>query len=807
LLLVVHHLAVDGVSWRILLDDLRVLIDQNHSGSRLDLGTKSSSYREWQDGLVRYGSSSRSLSQVSYWEGVLSSGSSLPVDMEAAGPVLMRDWGTVSVCLPAYETGLLLQGCSSAYQTEINDLLLSALAQTIIDWSGEGSVLIGLEGHGREEHVSGLELHRTVGWFTSLFPVRLQGSASGDWGDVIKQTKETLRGVPDKGLGFGVLQYLAGEGHGLSPVNSWELVFNYLGQFDNLTGENPWFEPAGEYSGAQCSAMHSAGELLSVNSMVTGGSLELHWGYSGVHYQEATVRKLAGSYVSHLQSLIRHCMDRADNPERTPSDYGLGQQVSYQQLDEFISSHRGVSSLYRLSGLQEGMLFHSLYDDQVRAYIEQFVCELSGIDEQVFASAWGCLLSRHSILRTGFFHETFSVAVQAVFSEVDLPVQYLDYSGLPLESQQSALSSFELADRSRGFDFTRPPLMRLTLARLGSGRYRMIWTSHHILFDGWSLPVLLEELQSYYGTLVSGGKPDLSLVDQYEDYIRLIESRDVYQERAHWESYLSGLERAVLLPFISSVSDRTKGIGEYAHHSLSLSGQVTAQIHRFCQGRHITLNTLMQAVWSYLLHSYTGEEHVLFGVTVSGRPEELSDVERRVGLYINTLPLHARVDPGQPVWEWLQSLQSDQVLSRQYQHSRLRDIQQWTGLSGDLFDTILVFENYPVSKAVFGQQALLAIEQAQMHEHINYPLGITVAGSQELWIGFTYNSRLLDKRYVASISGHFQHVLLQIVGGQPDQRIGDLSLLTAPERIELLESFNATGCEYPSGQTFTGIAL
>ncbi|MEQ9627615.1 MAG: condensation domain-containing protein, partial [Roseitalea porphyridii] len=644
---------------------------------------------------------------------------------------------------------------------------------------------------------------RTVGWFTSMYPVGLECAPGLSDGDLIKGTKEGLRGIPDKGLGYGVLRYLSGDRELAGQSDPWQVVFNYLGQVDNQLEGSGWFGASDEYSGATAGEGHLMSELMAINGIVSSGELALYWGYSERHFDRGTVEALAERYIGELDRLVDHCLSVAEatGGVHTPSDFGLGAHATYRELDTFFGEHPGAESVYRLSGLQEGMLFHSLYDRGVRAYIEQFSSEVHGIRPDLLAKSWDQLMARHSILRSAFYHDVFGVPVQAVYREVSMPVEELDLRDLDEGSQGRAIAAYEEEDLARGFDLASPPLMRLALMRLGEDRYHMVWTSHHMLFDGWSVPLLIGGLQEIYESLLSGGGLPVVGEDRFLDYISYIGGRDAHEEAGYWRSYMEGVESPVLLPFIAPTNDFNKGIGEYSSESLDFDEGFTSRLRAYAKENQLTVNTIMQGVWSYLLYRYTGQGDVVFGITVSGRPEELPDVERRVGMYINTLPLHARVEEGMPVAEWLRGLQSEQVSSRHYQYSRLSDIQRWSGLQGDIFDSLLVFENYPVSDEIFSEDWSLHFGDSQMKEQTNYPLSLTMASGERSWILFTYNSRLLGKEHIELIKGHFGKVLGEVVDGPPGQRIGDLGLLTPPERTLLLEGFRGEEASYPTGVT------
>ncbi|MEQ9384713.1 MAG: amino acid adenylation domain-containing protein, partial [Imperialibacter sp.] len=697
LLIVVHHLAVDGVSWRVLLEDLQVLIDQHESGLSLDLGSKGYSYRQWYEWLSVYGGSTRVLSQLGYWERSVEGSGRLLTDRSHEGSVLLSQTGSVRSELGLPETDLLLHQCSRVYQTEINDILLCALRESLGSILEGGDLLVGLEGHGREVLDSGADLSRTVGWFTSLYPVLLRGDwPVGDTGASLKSIKEQLRQVPDKGLGYGVLKYVQGA-ESLTGADPWEVVFNYLGQFDNLVERSGHLRgtPSGEDAGHSIEGSYRIRYKLSVTAVVRDQRLVLDWNYSTQHFERSTIERLSDLYTSSLQKLISHCVQQV-TAVRTPSDYGLGAEISYQELDRYFSVRladgrlRGqvVEDIYRLSGLQEGMLFHGLYEHDHSSYIEQVSCRLRGVDKNVFIRSWELVIKRHSILRSSFEPGFFDIPVQCVYADVVLPLYEADYRGLDATAQSAAIRTYAEQDRRSGFSFDEVPLLRLSLLQTGYKEYRMIWTYHHLLLDGWSTPLLVEELLEEYEQLLSGTSGGDVVVDEYGDYIRYIEGRkEAGVSQSYWREYLSGLETGSLLPFIGPSALRTKGVGEYKELSLRLDAYESGQVESYGQKHRLTVNTIMQGVWAYLLHSYTGQRDVVYGVTVSGRPDDLAGVERRIGMYINTLPLHGYIDPTMGIVDWLTGIQASQLASHEHQYSSLSDIQQWTGIKGDLFDS------------------------------------------------------------------------------------------------------------------------
>ncbi|MBC9908991.1 non-ribosomal peptide synthase/polyketide synthase [Chitinophaga varians] len=803
LLLVVHHLAIDGVSWRILLEDLNRLLEQPAMTADAVLGAKGSSCRQWHDALITYAQNGLGRQQQRYWEAVVAKRTPLHTDLPHNGKITVSDIRRETARLDATATRRLLQEVPAAYKTEINDILLAALARTLTTWNKGAGVLVGLEGHGREDIAPGIAVNRTIGWFTSQYPVWLEAAAGIATGRLIRDIKEQLRQIPDKGIGYGINKYI-GKQATLQGAVPWEVGFNYLGQGDNM--------PAGQGAiKASLASLEAGGspqrivpEKLAVNSMVRDGELVIEWSYSQLHFQAATIEGIAADYCRHLEAIIMHCAERSQQaPVASPSDYGLGGVMTNDELDQFLgAAGPQVAGLYRLTGLQEGMLFHGLYDEKGGAYVEQFGCELPRLQVDAFRKSWEHLIQHHTIFRSAFYAKICSLPVQCVYHQADLPFTVLDYRHMTEAAQQEALHAWMVADREQGLDFEKAPLMRITLFRLQDDKYRMQWTYHHLLMDGWSLPVLLGELVETYEAIVNNRSLPSLKTDEFGAYIRFLADRDLLAEETYWRGYLKEVTEGCLLPFVTTTASRTKGEGHFKETALRLDATMRQQLERFTQQQRITLNTLVQGVWAYLLSRYTGKPAAMFGVTVAGRPDELPGADKKIGLYINTLPLYSALANEQTIAGWLQEMQTTQLQSREHQYAALNDIQRWTGVREELFDSLLVFENYPVNPALQSPHWKLQLQHIQVQEQANYPLTIRVMMAEGLEIGLVYNETILDGAYVRMIAAHFEQVLIQIAT-QPVRTIADITLLTAAERTQLLQDFNQTAIAYPVDKSIT----
>ncbi|NVZ51279.1 non-ribosomal peptide synthetase, partial [Pseudomonas sp. B6002] len=780
LLLVVHHLAVDGVSWRILLEDLQ----QAYRNAALP--AKTSAYQHWAQRLQAHAQTLEA--QLPYWQ-AQSLDADLPCDNPQGG--LQNRLGTqLETRFNAEDTRQLLQDAPAAYRTQVNDLLLTALARVIGRWSGQAAALIQLEGHGREDLFDDVDLTRTVGWFTSLFPVRLQ--ADGELSSAIKAVKEQLRAIPDKGVGYGLLRYMgtSESRQALAGLAVPRITFNYLGQFDRQFDDSALFVPATQGSGQAQDAEAPLANWLTVEGQVYGGELSLSWGFSREMFQAATIERLADDYRRELLALIAHCVD----PQQgglTPADVPLA-QLAQPQLDELALPARRVQDLYPLSAMQQGMLFHSLYQQgQDDIYVSQLRADIQGLDVARFQRAWEQVVARHDMLRTGFvWQDAQAQPLQAVYREVALPFAAYDWQSRP--DQQAALDELSESARAQGFVLEQAPLLSLKLIRTGVDRFHLIYTNHHILLDGWSRAQLFGEVLQHYA-----GQSLAPIRGHYRDYIAWLQAQDASASEAFWKGQLAALQTPTHLARTASPDP---SLAKGAVH-LALTAAQTTQLKAFAQAHKVTLNTLVQAAWLLLLQRQTGQDTVAFGATVSGRPAGLQGVEQQVGLFINTLPVIATPSPTLRVGEWLQQVQDLNLALREHEHTPLFDIQRWAGTSGGaLFDTLLVVENYPVSEALaHGAPAGLAFSNVQNVEQTHYPLTVLLGAGASLAFEFSFDVQLFAEGEIHQLAEHF-HCLLHGLARDSSQRLGDLPSLTEAEREQVIHQWNATARDYPLQQ-------
>jgi amino acid adenylation domain-containing protein/non-ribosomal peptide synthase protein (TIGR01720 family) len=791
LLLTAHHLIVDGVSWRVLLEDLTAAYRRLVAGAAPELPAKTTSWKRWAEHLAGYAGSTELAAELPYWLALPVAPAPLPLDLEGDECAM----ATVSVELGAAATCALLNEAPEAYRTQVNDLLLAALARAFAAWTGEGTLLMDLEGHGREEIFPGVDLSRTVGWFTTVFPVALALPPGAGPREAIQTVKEILRSVPRRGLGYGLLRYLAGSetGERLAALPTPQVSFNYLGRFDAVVGEGGLFAFAPEVArGAEGEALPGR-HLFQIDLLVLEDRLRVHWTYDPGRHLPETVDRLAYGFLAEIETLIAHCL----SPEAggfTPSDFPLA-RLDQAALDRLLGNGRGVEDLYPLAPMQEGILFHSLFTTGADLYFEQLTAELEGpLDVPAFTGAWQQVVERHAALRTSFLVAGVERPLQLVRREAELPWTVEDWRDLPSGDLEQRWRHLLAVDRAQGFDLARPPLMRLTLVRTGEGSHRLVWSSHHLIFDGWCFSLLLAEVFALYE-----GAPLPPRPRPYRDYVAWLADRDDAEAERYWQQRLRGFTPTPV-PFDrpEAFGGRHAGrAGDYFEETVSLPALRVAEVEALVRRLQVTLSTLVQAAWALLLSRYARTSDVVFGAVVSGRPAELSGVESMVGLFINTLLVRIQVPDGEAASAWLSRLQAEQFELHLHEWTSLTRIQSLAELpiGEPLFASLVVFENYPLAPSVSERMGKLRIREAAVTERTNYPLTLTAVARGDLTLRLIADRRF-EPATMQRLLAHLK-ALLEALIANPEASPSKLPLLSAAERHQLSTEWNDSAALYP----------
>ncbi len=564
------------------------------------------------------------------------------------------------------------------------------------------------------------------------------------------------------------------------------MSFNYLGQFDSDSGP---FSMRGELDSAVADD-ETRPHVLDVVGRVEQQCLALTWVYSQGLHRDETIRALAEDMASALREIVEHCA-APDAGGRTPSDFPLA-GLTQAGVDRLVGDGRAVEDVYPLTPMQAGMVFHGLSQAEQGVYFEQVTFVLDGVpDARDLGAAWQHVVDRTPVLRSAVAWEGLAEPLQVVRRDVTVPVSYADWTDADRSEELRRALDRDRADR---LDLGRAPLIRVGIARLSDTSVQVMWTFHHVLLDGWSVFQVLSDVVAAYAA-IRRGEPvagALPVRRPFADYVRWLRARDDGQAEQYWRGLLADLTEPTPLPYDRNpMSDHETRSSDW--HTVDIDEAASARLYDFGKQHGLTVNAIVQGAWATVLAGHSGRDEVCFGATVSGRPADLTGVNDITGIFINTLPVRITVPDTEPVVDWLRQVQAAQAESRRFEHLPLTRLQAWSGIDGgvDLFDSIVVFENYPVNSDDVAQHGL-QLRELQALEMTNYALSVVVAPGPRLSLGLGYDPALFDVATVARLTDQLARVLESLVA-DPDRPVGHIDILSEQERDRLLTEFNDTG--------------
>ncbi len=782
LVLVIHHLAVDGVSWRILLEDLNIAWAQHRAGQPVALSAEGTSYARWASLLAEYAHRPEVVAQADTWQEVTAVPAALPAVQPAVDTFATA--GNLSVSLDVETTRMLLGEVPAAFHAGVHEVLLIAFGLALAEFLGTGGAPIGIdvEGHGRQEELADdVDLSRTVGWFTTKYPVSLTlGGLS--WaqviageaavGETIKDAKEQLRALPD-GLTYGVLRYLNPDVNldGADPP----IGFNYLGRLGAAAAElsdefwrvcQEGLETASASVAIPLPLPHTVELNASTVDTDAGPHLHANWTWATSVLDRAQVGRLSRLWFEALAGICANV--RRGGGGLTPSDIAPA-RLSQQQIDELQRQHP-TADILPLTPLQQGLLFHAsaAHGSGDDVYAVQLDIAITGaLDHHRLHDAVQTVVKRHPNLVARFCAQ-FDEPVQIIPADPAAAWRYVELdAGMDVDEQILQLCA---AERTAVCDFANPPAFRVGLIPTGGDRHRFVLTNHHILMDGWSLQIVLREIfASYYGHRLPVAVP-------YRRFITWLAGRDRGAAQAAWREVLGGFET----PTLVAPADRL-GLGERGVDSFRVPEEATRALSELARSHQTTVSTVLQGAWAQLLMWLTGQHDVAFGAVVSGRPAEVAGADSMVGLLINTVPVRAYISPETTTAKLLEQLQSVHNRTLEHQHLALRDIHRITGLD-QLFDTVFVYENYPTeTNALLGGAHELVI--TEFRDYYHYPLAIQAVPGRELELRVQFRSDLFDVASIEALIEQFMRVLVAMTA-DPSRRLATMDVLGGDVRLD-----------------------
>ncbi|GAA5644434.1 non-ribosomal peptide synthetase [Vibrio proteolyticus] len=731
-LLTIHHLVVDALSWPILLNDLLAFYQAKLTGDTATAAAKTHHQADWHQALMMYPISAR---EHDFWQ----------AQQQAAhwGTNADSDVHSLQWALPTDKAVQLFASTQQFAKLDKESTLLALVLDALRTVKATPSLLVHKESHGRYSELSGLDLSRSVNWHTAMYPLHID--IPQELGGLLAQVKDQVLAVEHGGIGYsaGVVQ------------NQWQyaseidVLFNYLGRAANaglneglVTDSGLWRPAHAAVEAAVTLNIHDNNEQLLFDIEVDG---EI--------FPAAERQRLLDALSQSWEAMLRYCQEQ--DPiltVRDAPDTGL-EQCTLTALSH--QAKRLPQRILPLSTLQQGLYFHARLSEARNTYVNQITLPIHGADPARLADCWQQLMRRHSVLRS-------------TVSQIDGQAQLMVWDSLEVHCEQVdglkqpsfSLEAYKQGLVEQGFELEQPlnqepqPLWRLDLVRTGADQLACIFTIHHILIDGWSTGVLLGELFGLYQ-----GKALPAVQHQFGDYLQWVSQQPPQKAAEYWQQYLSAVEAPTKLA-------DGYGHGQEQGHvrfNLDIDNHTLNQWQHSLQQNGLTLNTLIQAAWLLTLQRYTGQSQPVFGNTVAGRPTSLTGSESMVGLFINTLPVTSAVNWQYNIAQWMSEIQAQTSAQREFSYASLAEVQAQSPLQGEtLFDTLMVFENYPLDEHLFRDSGL-SVGEPDSYEFTHYPLTLAVLPGEQLRIVFAYDSARFSHEDMQALSATTHHYLQQLV--------------------------------------------
>lgn len=729
LLIAVHHLAIDGVSWRTVLEDFATAYAALETGANVSLPPVGTSYLAW-------------------------------ASAQPAHAIVRPNDDPRNTADSTGEIAIV----ADAVAMRPTEILLTSFALAYGDWRPARAgrhVTIDVETHGRDE-VEGderFDVSRTVGWFTRTTPVSFDLAAHRrDPGELVALAAAQLRDATDAAR--------ATDSTGASRIEPRPaLLMNYHGRVDR-DAPGAW-RLSNDPHGPDRSGRQQREHAIEMNALVSDGKLRISLTFSRNLHEESDIVALTGHLERHLAA---------------------------------VRAQADIEDVYPLSPTQQGLLFHSVFEDTSGAYFNQLTCVLRGaLDVAAFQRAWQRVAARHAVLRASFHWRELERPVQVVHARAEIPWLIEDWSGRAAGEVEERWHQLGVDDRRRPFDVSKAPLLRCALVRTAAETWRFRWSQHHLLLDGWSASIVLGDVLDAYHALVRGRRVDAPAPPPFRHYVNWLHRQDAAASVQFWSERLAGFDTPTPLVLGLPEMDGVARLGKCAEAEREIPRALGERLLALAAANRVTLNTLFQGVWALLLARHSGTSDVVFGAIASGRPTELDGADRMVGLFINTVPVRARLEPARPVFDWLRDLQVQQSACEPHSYSSLADVQRASEVPGGaaLFESILIFENYPVGASAADRA--LSIDDVRAFEPNNYPITFVVTPGRSIGLKIMFDEGRFDR---ATIERTLGHVLTLVAGiaDRPDEALDALPMLTPAERAEI-DAWNRTEKTVPAGET------
>ena len=777
LLLVLHHMVVDAVSWRIILEDLEQALRCGREGRKVEVPQPTTPFAFWVKRLHEHAHSDGVTGELGFWTEVHRLGATATgVRQRAFAPEAANTHEssqTLRFRLDPQQISRLQQASAVA---NIHELLLTAVAGALAEWGGNPGLFLDLEGHGREELFGDVNLTRTLGWFTALYPVVFDFADLEHPGERLRKVRSTLAAVPARGIGYGLLRYLNAETAArLRACQPPDVVFNFLGDWQRIVPENGLLSMVPDGFSAAGHPRNRRAHLLEINALNNSEGMDIRLTFSREVHREEDIGALG-------DAIRRHWLMLADELEHRPVNLLIPEDFPRVRMEpsrlEGIYKHTGeagIETILPITPQQYGVLYHALTHADSELYYVQLRFRMDhAVDVSAWRRAWEQLVSRHATFRTLFMDLEEENPIQVRCREVPLPWEELDIRHLDAGDQERMFEQFLEEERKTGFQLNKAPISRFYLIRTADEAYRFLWSHHHVICDGWSFAIILRDLFRFYRAGLGGATLEMSPPPEFGLYLDWRSSWNEESHREWWRHYLRGFtEPSPLAP--DWVSLREGSFGTSFEVTAGIAEPMADQLNRLVRERGLTAHILLLGTWALLLHYHGGDEDVVFGVTRSGRPPEVPDVEHMVGLFINSVPARVGVHGESELLSWLDELHAQQLQAMPHSLLPLSAIQQCSELPADkpLFDSLLVIENYPMGSALQRDIEALRISDLGVVTRNSFPLTLNATPRESFALKIMVNDTRIDHERARRLVDHCR-LLLEGMAVAPQCRLKDL---------------------------------
>ncbi|MGO2233569.1 non-ribosomal peptide synthetase [Marinomonas sp. UCMA 3892] len=743
---VMHHSIIDGMSWRILFSDIASLLDDSDTS----LSPSPNSLIDWQKVLAD--EMPRWLSQQPYW-----------LEQRKGKPLVEREASNERahqrILLDENVSELLLGVIPKQYQCQSQEAILSVLYIALARQYKKTDISMMLESHGRAD-IGELDLTRTLGWFTAEYPMRMAGKDTllfdlnhpeSPYEEVVQLVRSSLLRVPNDGVGYGALHYLVDQTPSIFAMSSNtaapQILFNYLGRFQQgdlslIQGERYFKDTFEVHQSDQLKSSYALELNIFVDESQGAPQLVIYVDHDVQQISPAETQELINQLSDATLSMSKFAQTHQAIAADTlvPEDL-KNLDLSEQNIHRLRSQYGSLQAILPALPLQEGLLFHAQLEKESNAsdasYSSLVRLKFSGVmDTERLKASLGAVMKRHPQLGALFDFSQGNTALQILpwrrgERKTWVPLQVVDLTDQDVLAQQKKLQDIEHEELNRdfmAFQSAGIPLLHTVLVCMSDNQHYLFLNAHHLVVDGWSTPILIRDLLTAYG---SSAIELPAIPVPYSQVVERLVSRDKTVMRDAWKGALAGSTPTLLF------ADKPPS-SQVTTHTLTLSEDKFAKLKGFYQHRGLTLNSVLQTLWANLLSALTGRSEVIFGTPVSGRFSDVAGIEEHIGLFSNTVPVRVQLQPELTLWQQMQQVQYEQVGLLEHDGLGLAEIQRLGG-HANLFDTLLVVENFPEQTELFAQEYQgIRLSEVYSRGFTHYPLTVLALPSEQLNLLFEY---------------------------------------------------------------------